>query len=61
MTFPNVSVAFLEPDRWAGARSGQGPLIIPYVKIGPRAVRYRPLDLRAHISANRKGSTSAEK
>ncbi len=53
-----VSTAFLERDRWAGARSGRGPLI-PYVQIGPRAVRYRMLDLQAHIEANRKASTNA--
>ena len=42
----NVSIAFLERDRWAGAR-------IPFVKIGSRAVRYRLVDLEAHIHCNR--------
>lgn len=42
----NVSIAFLERDRWAGAR-------IPFVKIGSRAVRYRLDDLEAHIQSNR--------
>lgn len=39
-----VSVAFLERDRWAGAR-------IPFVKIGSRAVRYRLSDLHAYIES----------
>ena len=52
-----VSTAFLERDRWAGARTGQGPLV-PYIKVGARAVRYRLSDLRAHIEAKRVGSTS---
>lgn len=34
----SVSRAFLERDRWAGAR-------IPFIKIGSRAVRYRLCDL----------------
>lgn len=29
-----VSIAFLERDRWAGAK-------VPFIKIGSRAVRYR--------------------
>ena len=33
-----VSIAFLERDRWAGAR-------VPFIKIGSRAVRYRLQDL----------------
>jgi hypothetical protein len=33
----NVSEAWLERDRWAGAR-------IPFIKIGARAVRYDLLD-----------------
>ena len=52
------SVAFLERDRWAGARNGRGPLI-PYVKVGVRGVRYLLPDVRAHIRANRRTSTSA--
>jgi len=39
-----VSEAFLERDRWAGAR-------IRFVRIGQRAVRYRPEDLKAYIEA----------
>jgi hypothetical protein len=53
-----VSTAFLERDRWAGARNGQGALI-PYIKVGARAVRYRLSDLRHHVQANRRTSTSA--
>lgn len=41
-----VSVAFLERDRWAGAR-------IPYIKVGSRAVRYRQSDLDQYIVARR--------
>jgi len=37
-----VSVAFLERDRWAGAR-------VPFIKIGARAVRYRLSDLHAAV------------
>ena len=44
--FLNVSIAFLERDRWAGAR-------IPFVKVGSRAVRYRLDDLENYINSNR--------
>ena len=47
--FLNVSIAFLERDRWAGAR-------IPFVKVGSRAVRYRLDDLEAYISRHRQQS-----
>ena len=47
--FLNVSIAFLERDRWAGAR-------IPFVKVGSRAVRYRLDDLEAYIDTNRQQS-----
>lgn len=47
--FLNVSIAFLERDRWAGAR-------VPFVKIGSRAVRYRLADLEAYINSNRQQS-----
>ncbi len=39
-----VSEAFLERDRWAGAK-------IPYVRIGTRTVRYDPSALDAYISS----------
>ena len=44
--FLNVSIAFLERDRWAGAR-------VPYIKIGSRAVRYRLTDLEDYINSQR--------
>lgn len=40
--FLNVSISFLERDRWAGAK-------IPFVKVGSRAVRYRLQDLQNYI------------
>jgi len=46
-----VSVAFLERDRWAGAR-------VPFIKIGSRAVRYRHSDLLAYIESCVRQSTS---
>lgn len=47
--FLNVSIAFLERDRWAGAR-------VPFVKVGSRAVRYRLEDLEAYINSQRQRS-----
>lgn len=44
--FLNVSIAFLERDRWAGAR-------VPFVKVGSRAVRYRIEDLENYINSQR--------
>jgi len=46
-----VSAAFLERDRWAGAR-------IPYIKVGSRAVRYRSADLNTFIDTQVRRSTS---
>ena len=46
-----VSKAFLERDRWAGAR-------VPFIKIGSRAVRYRQSDLDAFIDSQQRVSTS---
>ena len=46
-----VSIAFLERDRWAGAR-------VPFVKIGSRAVRYRHSDQLAYIESCLCQSTS---
>ncbi|MCP5246830.1 MAG: helix-turn-helix domain-containing protein [Burkholderiales bacterium] len=46
-----VSVAFLERDRWAGAR-------VPFIKVGSRAVRYRYSDLLAYIDSCAFHSTS---
>jgi len=47
--FLGVSVAFLERDRWAGAR-------VPYIKVGSRAVRYRQTDLEQYIESCCKGA-----
>lgn len=47
-----VSVAFLERDRWAGAR-------IPYIKVGSRAVRYRLADLEQYVVARRSSTPSS--
>lgn len=46
-----VSRAFLERDRWAGAR-------IPFIKVGSRAIRYRIADLEAYILRQVRHSTS---
>jgi hypothetical protein len=43
--FLGVSKAFLERDRWAGAR-------IPFVQVGARAIRYRLEDLKTYIQDN---------
>ena len=45
-TYLSVSKAFLERDRWAGAR-------VPFIKIGSRAVRYRAADLREYVAIPR--------
>jgi predicted DNA-binding transcriptional regulator AlpA len=45
--FLGVSVAFLERDRWAGAR-------VPYIKVGSRAVRYQRSDLEQYILSCRR-------
>lgn len=49
--FLGVSNAFLERDRWAGAR-------IPYVRIGSRSIRYRLEDLEDYIEGKIYRSTS---
>lgn len=46
-----VSKAFLERDRWAGAR-------IPFIKVGSRAVRYRMSDLESFLESQVRTSTS---
>ncbi|MCG7995378.1 MAG: helix-turn-helix domain-containing protein [Candidatus Thiodiazotropha taylori] len=46
-----VSKAFLERDRWAGAR-------VPFIRVGARAVRYRSDDLKAYINNQVRKSTS---
>lgn len=46
-----VSKAFLERDRWAGAR-------VQFIKVGSRAVRYRLSDLEHYIERQIRHSTS---
>jgi len=46
----NVSAAFLERDRWAGAK-------VPFIKIGTRSVRYRVSDLDQFIETRVRFST----
>ncbi|SHK68515.1 transcriptional regulator, AlpA family [Marinobacter antarcticus] len=46
-----ISKAFLERDRWAGAR-------VPFIKVGSRAVRYRLSDLNDYIEKQVRFSTS---
>ena len=47
----SLSKAFLERDRWAGAK-------VPFIKIGSRAVRYRLGDLEAYVQSRLRLSTS---
>lgn len=49
--FLGVSDSFLERDRWAGAK-------IPFIRVGARAVRYRPADLEAFVKQRVRLSTS---
>lgn len=51
--FLGVSKAFLERDRWAGAR-------IPFIKIGARAVRYSMNDLESYLQQQTHLSISIE-
>jgi len=53
-----VSKAFLERDRWAGARVPFSGARIPFIKVGSRAVRYRQDDLDAYIAGQIRHSTS---
>lgn len=50
-TFLGLSKAFLERDRWAGAK-------VPFIKIGDRAVRYRIEDLQNYVQSRMRFSTS---
>ena len=47
-----VSTAYLERDRWAGAK-------VPFVKLGHRSVRYRREDLDTFIESRLYTSTSS--
>lgn len=49
--FLGLSKAFLERDRWAGAK-------VPFIKISDRAVRYRLQDLENYIQSRVRMSTS---
>jgi len=49
--FLAVSQAFLERDRWAGAK-------IPFIKVGNRAVRYRLADLSTFLDSRVRFSTT---
>lgn len=49
--FLGVSDAFLERDRWAGAR-------VQFIKVGARAVRYRLADLERYVEQQIRHSTS---
>lgn len=49
-SYLGVSMAFLERDRWAGAR-------IPFIKVGSRAVRYRLSDLDSFLDRQVRHST----
>lgn len=49
--FLGLSKAFLERDRWAGAK-------VPFIKISERAVRYRLQDLEKYIESRIRKSTS---
>lgn len=48
-----VSQAFLERDRWAGAK-------IPFIKVGNRAVRYRLTDLSTFLDSRVSSSTTQQ-
>ena len=49
--FLGVSEAFLERDRWAGAK-------IPFIRVGSRAVRYSRDDLETFVRSRVRSSTS---
>lgn len=49
-TIIGMSEAFLERDRWAGAK-------IPFIRIGSRAVRYRLSDLMEYIESHKHQTT----
>lgn len=50
-SYLGLSAAFLERDRWAGAR-------VPFVKLGTRSIRYRVSDLDQYIQNCLRLSTS---
>lgn len=48
----SVSAAFLERDRWAGAK-------VPFVRVGTRSIRYRQSDIDGFIASRVQTSTSS--
>jgi len=46
-SFLGVSPAFLERDRWAN-------VVVPYVRVGSRTVRYQLTELEAYVNSNRR-------
>ncbi|MEW8348282.1 MAG: helix-turn-helix domain-containing protein [Candidatus Thiodiazotropha taylori] len=46
-----MSMAFLERDRWEGAK-------IPFIRIGKRTIRYRKKALDEYIESKNRRSTS---
>lgn len=50
--FLGMSAAFLERDRWAGAR-------IPFVRVGARSVRYDIEALQAYARSQIRNTTAA--
>ncbi len=50
-TYLGVSAAFLERDRCYEGR-------IPFIRVGSRAVRYRPTDLDAYIERQQRRNTA---
>jgi predicted DNA-binding transcriptional regulator AlpA len=46
-----VSAAYLERDRWAGAK-------IPFIRLGTRSIRYRQQDIEEFVNSRRMKSTS---
>jgi predicted DNA-binding transcriptional regulator AlpA len=48
-----VSAKFLENDRWMGPK-------IPFVRVGPRCVRYRAQDLDEYIESRFQPAIAAE-
>lgn len=47
-----VSKAYLERDRWAGAK-------IPFIRLGHRSIRYREEDIQSFIASREHSSTSS--
>ncbi len=50
-SYLSLSPAFLERDRWAGAK-------IPFVKLGSRSIRYRLSDLDIYLDSRVRYNTA---